>query len=57
MKAVPYRKDFIESLGRGKVDEATVLSEMRECVDLLSANIDVIEQFYQKNELDSSKVV
>ena len=57
MKAVPYRKDFIASLGRGKVDEATVLSEMKDFLDLLSANIDVVEQFYQKNNLDSSKVV
>lgn len=57
MKAVPYRKDFITSLGRGKVDEETVLKEMKECVDLLAANIEVIEQFYGKNDLDSSKVV
>jgi len=57
MKAVPYRKDFIASLGRGKADEETVLKEMKECVDLLAKNIDVIEQFYQENGLDSSKVV
>lgn len=57
MKAVPYRKDFITSLGRGKVDEETVLKEMKEFLDLLAANIDVIEHFYQKNGLDSSKVV
>ncbi|XP_022802378.1 pleckstrin homology domain-containing family A member 8-like isoform X2 [Stylophora pistillata] len=57
MKAVPYRKDFIDKLGRRKVDEETVLKEMKECVDLLEANIEVVEQFYQKNDLDSSKVV
>lgn len=57
MKAVPYRKDFIDKLGRGKVDEETVLKEMKECVDLLEANVEVVEQFYQKNDLDSSKVV
>ena len=57
MKAVPYRKDFMTSVSRGKADEETVLKEMKDFVDLLDANVDVIEQFYQKNNLDSSKVV
>ncbi|KAJ7353920.1 hypothetical protein OS493_031367 [Desmophyllum pertusum] len=57
MKAVPYRKDFIASLGRGKADEETVLKEMKDFLDLLSANINTVEQFYHKNDLDSSKVV
>lgn len=57
MKAVPYRKDFIASLGRGKADEETVLKEMKDFLDLLSANIITVEQFYHKNDLDSSKVV
>ena len=57
MKAVPYRKDFIDKLGRGKVDEETVLKEMKDCLDLLSANINVIEEFYQKNDLDSTQKV
>ena len=57
MKAVPYRKDFIAALGRNKVDEATVLKEMKDFQDLLSQNIDVIEDFYQKNDLDAKKVV
>jgi len=57
MKAVPYRKDFIDKLGRGKVDEETVLKEMKDCLDLLSANINVIEEFYQKSDLDSTQKV
>lgn len=57
MKAVPYRKDFMHKLGRGKVDEATVLKEMKDCLDLLSANINVVEEFYQQNKLDSSQKV
>ena len=57
MKAVPYRKDFMNKLGRGKVDEQTVLKEMKDCVDLLSANISVVEEFYQKNNLDKANKV
>ena len=57
MKAVPYRKDFMHKLGRGKVDEDTVLKEMKDCLDLLSANINVVEEFYQQNKLDSSQTV
>ncbi|XP_058962959.1 glycolipid transfer protein-like [Pocillopora verrucosa] len=56
LKAVPYRKDFIDKLGRNKVDEDTVLREMREFVDLLEANLEVVEQFYQKNNLETSQV-
>lgn len=57
MKAVPYRKDFMEKLGRGKVDEETVLKEMKDCVDLLSANLKVVQEFYDKNKLDNSQKV
>ena len=57
MKAVPYRKDFMEKLGRGKVDEETVVKEMKDCVDLLSANIKVVQEFYDKNKLDNSQKV
>ena len=57
MKAVPYRKDFMEKLGRGKVDEKTVLKEMKDCVDLLSANLKVVQEFYDKNKLDNSQKV
>ncbi|CAH3110160.1 unnamed protein product [Pocillopora meandrina] len=56
MKAVPYRKDFIDKLGRNKVDEETVLREMKEFVDLLEANLEVVEEFYQKNNLETSQV-
>lgn len=57
MKAVPYRKDFMDKLGRGNVDEETVLKEMKDCVDLLSANIDVVQEFYNQNRLDNSQKV
>ena len=57
MKAVPYRKDFMEKLGRGRVDEETVLKEMKDCVDLLSANLKVVQEFYDKNKLDNSQKV
>ena len=57
MKAVPYRKDFMEKLGRGKVDEETVLKEMKDCVDLLSTNLKVVQEFYDKNKLDNSQKV
>lgn len=57
MKAVPYRKDFMDKLGRGKVDEETVLKEMKDCVDLLFANIDVVQEFYDQNRLDNSQKV
>ena len=57
MKAVPYRKDFMQKLGRGKVDEETVLKEMKDCVDLLSANIKAVQEFYDKNKLDNSQKV
>lgn len=53
---MPYHKDFIDKLGRNKVDEETVLREMREFVDLLEANLEVVEQFYQKNNLETSQV-
>ncbi|RMX47019.1 hypothetical protein pdam_00009637 [Pocillopora damicornis] len=56
LKAVPYRKDFIDKLGRNKVDEETVLREMKEFVDLLEANLEVVEEFYQKNNLETSQV-
>lgn len=56
MKAVPYCKDFIDKLGRNKVDEETVLREMKEFVDLLEANLEVVEEFYQKNNLETSQV-
>lgn len=57
MKAVPYRNDFMEKLGRGNVNEDTVLKEMKDFLDLLSANINVVEEFYQENNLDSSQKV
>ena len=57
MKAVPYRKDFMDKLGRGKVDEETVLKEMKDCVDLLSANINTLEEFYKTNDLENSQKV
>ena len=47
----------MDKLGRGKVDEQTVLKEMKDCVDLLSANINNIEAFYQNSKLDSSQKV
>ena len=57
MKAVPYRKDFITTLGKGQADEETVLKDMQHCTSLLGANWDVIEDFYQKTGQDSDQKV
>ncbi|KXJ09056.1 glycolipid transfer protein [Exaiptasia diaphana] len=52
VKSVPYRKDFIASLGRGVADELVVLEEMQAFVDELDANIDIIQEYYSNNGLD-----
>ena len=58
LRAVPYRKDFIKALKRdAEVGEETILSEMREHVSLLAANLDVICKFYIDKGQDSDKTV
>ncbi|XP_028416687.1 glycolipid transfer protein-like [Dendronephthya gigantea] len=44
MKAVPYRKDFIQKLGNGQ-DESVVLAEMGDFVNELKNTFDVITEF------------
>ena len=56
MKAVPYRKDFIQKLGNGK-DESIVLAEMGEFVTELSSTFDVITEFYQETGQDDQRKV
>jgi pleckstrin family protein A (phosphoinositide binding specific) protein 8 len=58
LRAVPYRKDFIKALkGDAEVEEETVLSEMREHVTVLAANIEVLCKFYTDKGQDSDKTV
>jgi hypothetical protein len=53
LKSVPYRKDFIESLSKGNVDELTVLEDMQNFVDELDSNIYTIQEYYNNNNLDN----
>ena len=56
MKAVPYRKDFIQKLGSGQ-EESVVLAEMAEFVEELKSTFDVITEFYaQTGQDDQNKV-
>ena len=57
MKAVPYYEDFIKALGKGKVEEQTVLEEMKHFVTELAANLDNIIDFYQKTNQEVDKKV
>ena len=47
MKAVPYRKDFIHKLGP-EAGEEKVLADIKETVDLMTVNIDNLNEFYTK---------
>ena len=56
MKAVPYRKDFIQKLGNGQ-EESVVLAEMGEFVSELKNTYDVITEFYEQTGQDDPKKV
>ncbi|XP_066913847.1 glycolipid transfer protein-like [Clytia hemisphaerica] len=56
MKAVPYRKDFMKSLGPDTTEDV-VLAEMKETVTTMAANIDQLNQFYLDTKQDSSQKV
>lgn len=56
MKAVPYRKDFIQKLGNGQ-DESVVLNEMGTFVKELKDTFDVITEFYTETGQDDQKKV
>ena len=56
MKAVPYRKDFMKALGPDTTEDV-VLSEMKETVTTMAANIDQLNQFYADTKQDSSQKV
>ena len=57
MKAVPYYKDFIKALGKGKEEEQTVLEEMRHFVNELAVTLDNLNDFYQKTGQEVDKKV
>ncbi|CAB3992809.1 glycolipid transfer -like [Paramuricea clavata] len=54
MKAVPYRKDFMQKLGQ---DESVVLAEMAEFVNELKTTFDVITDFYEQTGQDDQRKV
>ena len=56
MKAVPYRKDFIQKLSGGK-HESDVLSDMGKSVDELRRTVDNITEFYEQTGQDDSQKV
>lgn len=53
MKAVPYRKDFVKALAPDSTEDV-LLAEMKEMVDLLTANIEQLHQFYAETGQDIS---
>jgi hypothetical protein len=54
MKAVPYRKDFMQKLGQ---DESVILAEMAEFVNELKTTFDVITDFYEQIGQDDQRKV
>lgn len=60
MKAVPYRSDFLSSLGttdKGVVPHKDVVRDMKMCVEGLSRATNIINQLYRKHKLDSEDTV
>ena len=56
MKAVPYRENFIASIGNGAPEEE-VLKDMQAYVQVMGKNIEVINDFYAKMGEDKSEKV
>ena len=56
MMAVPYRKDFIIALGKD-IPEQQVLDEMKAALELMAANLDKINEFYQQTGQERSDKV
>lgn len=60
VKAVPYRSDFLTSLGtteRGVAPHKDVIRDMKMCVEGLSRVTNIINQLYRKHKLDSEDTV
>eukprot|EP00795_Rhopilema_esculentum_P013711 gene13711-4631_t len=64
VKAVPYRKDFMEALRKSGVNsdgsptpEQEIVDEMRSCASALGKLVNILCQFYKRHKLDSESVV
>lgn len=58
MRAVPYRKDFVESLKKEpSVTEEQVVDDTKASIAKMKTNIDEINRFYAERGLDSDAVV
>ena len=58
VRAVPYRKDFVESLKKDpSVTEEQVVEDTKASITKMKTNIDEINRFYAENGLDSDAVV
>lgn len=60
VKAVPYRSDFLTSLGKtekGVAPHKDVIRDMKMCVEGLSRVTNIVNQLYRKHKLDSEDTV
>jgi len=60
VKAVPYRSDFLTSLGtteQGLAPHKDVIRDMKICVEGLTRVTNIINQLYRKHKLDSEETV
>ena len=58
MRAVPYRKDFVESLKKDpSVTEEQVVEDTKTSIAKMKTNIDEINRFYTESGLDSDAKV
>lgn len=60
VKAVPYRSDFLTSLGtteQGLAPHKDVIQDMKVCVEGLTRVTNIINQLYRKHKLDSEETV
>ena len=58
MRAVPYRKDFVESLKKDpSATEEQVVEDTKESIAKMKTNVDEINRYYAEKGLDSSAVV
>eukprot|EP00002_Diphylleia_rotans_P025980 TRINITY_DN5157_c0_g1_i1.p1 TRINITY_DN5157_c0_g1~~TRINITY_DN5157_c0_g1_i1.p1 ORF type:complete len:204 (-),score=59.83 TRINITY_DN5157_c0_g1_i1:103-714(-) len=56
LSAVPYRKDFLEKLGKGNT-EAVTLQDMKAFLDAFLPTIEIINSFYAANGLNDERAV
>lgn len=58
MRAVPYRKDFVETLKKeSTTTEEQVVGDTKTSIDKLKTNIDEINRFYTEKGLQSDEKV